>query len=103
MLKTLIRPALIVAAFAAGYCVPEAKNLTFLIRYLLLVMLYFVCLQVKLGHLKPHKSHWKILALNILIGVAAWGACLLSGQTVLSDAAAKIEAAIENEKFIFGE
>lgn len=87
MLKTLIRPALIVAAFAAGYCVPEAKTLTFLIRYLLLVMLYFVCLQVKPVQLKPHKSHWKILAANIVIGVVAWGGLLLSGQTVLSGAA----------------
>ncbi len=87
MLKTLIRPLLIVAAFAAGYCVPEAKNLTFLIRYLLLIMLYFVCLQVKVVHLKPRMSHWKILFMNILIGVAAWGVLLFTGCKELSDAA----------------
>lgn len=87
MLKTLIRPLLIVAAFAAGYCVPEAKNLTFLIRYLLLVMLYFVCLQVKLVHLKPRGSHWKILLANILVGCVFWGVFLLTGRVELACAA----------------
>lgn len=84
MLKTLIRPLLIVAAFAAGYCVPEARSLTFLIRYLLLAMLYFVCLQVKIVHLKPRGSHWKILLANILIGTCGWAVLLFSGYPELA-------------------
>lgn len=87
MLKTLTRPVLILLAFAAGYLVPQAAPLVFLIRYLLLVMLYFIFLQVRAKGLKPRGTHWRLLAANIGVGLAAWGVTLLTGNRALAHAA----------------
>ena len=75
MLKALIRPVMIGAAFLAGYFCPWAHSFNWMIRILLLVMLYLVCLQVKFKQLRPHLSHWKILAFNIAVPLILWPEC----------------------------
>ena len=80
MMKSLIRPLMIAVAFLAGYFCPWAHEYNWMIRILLIIMLYLVCLQVKFKQLKPHFSHWKILAFNILVPLILWGILKLCGQ-----------------------
>ncbi len=87
MLKALIRPFMIGAAFIAGYCCPWAHEFNWMIRILLLIMLYLVCLQVRFKQLKPHFSHWKILAFNIIVPLILWGILKLCGQDELAKVA----------------
>ena len=86
-MKALIRPGMILLAFAAGYLLPQAASYTFLIRYFLMVMLFLIFLQMKVTGLRPRKNHWRILAANIVIGLAAWGLVSLTGSRALAHAA----------------
>lgn len=86
-MKALIRPGMILLAFAAGYLLPQAASYTFLIRYFLMVMLFLIFLQVKVQGLRPRKTHWLILTANILIGLSFWQLASLSGSRDLAHAA----------------
>lgn len=86
-MKALIRPGLILLAFAAGYLVPQAASYTFLIRYFLMIMLFIIFLQVKVQGMRPRKNHWRILTANIAIGIIAWLLALLTGSRDLAHAA----------------
>ena len=86
-MKALIRPGLILLAFAAGYLVPQAASYTFLIRYFLMIMLFIIFLQVKVQGMRPRKNHWRILTANIAVGVIAWLLASLSGSRDLAHAA----------------
>jgi len=86
-MKSLFRPAMILLAFAAGYLIPQAGAFTFLIRYILQVMLFIIFLQVKVQGLRPKKTHWLILGANVIIGLTAWGLVSLTGSKELAHAA----------------
>ena len=86
-MKALIRPGLILLAFAAGYLIPYAATFTFLIRYFLMIMLFLIFLQVKVQGMRPRKNHWRILGANIIIGISAWLLVLLTGSRDLAHAA----------------
>jgi len=86
-MKALFRPGMILLAFAAGYFLPQAALYTFLIRYFLMIMLFLIFLQVKVQGLRPRKTHWLILAANILIGLSVWLTAFLSGSRDLAYAA----------------
>ena len=86
-MKALIRPGLILLAFAAGYFIPQAASCTFLIRYFLMVMLFLIFMQVKVQGMRPRKTHWRILIANIAIGLAVWLLASLSGSRDLAHAA----------------
>ena len=86
-MKSLFRPAMILLAFIAGYWMPQAAALTFLIRYILQIMLFLIFLQVNLLGLRPRRTHWLILAANILIGLTAWGLISIIGSRDLAQAA----------------
>lgn len=85
--KALIRPLLIIAAFICGAIFPKLGEATFVIRYFLIVMLYFIYLPLDVKTLKLHKSQFVLTGANILIGVAAWYIAGLSGDKSLADAA----------------
>ena len=51
MWKTLLRPAMIFIPLALGLFFPEAGKLNFLIRYLLMTMLFMVFLKLNLKDL----------------------------------------------------
>ena len=85
--KALIRPLLILAAFAAGAIFPKLGEATFVIRYFLIVMLYFIYLPLDIKMLRLHKSQFVLTGANILIGVAAWYLAGLTGDKALADAA----------------
>ena len=86
-MKALIRPGMILLAFAAGYLLPQAGSYTFLIRYFLMIMLFIIFLQVKVQGMRPRRNHWRILIANIAIGVIAWLLVGLTGSRDLAHAA----------------
>ena len=81
MLKNLIRPGMIFIPFVLGALFPDVGKLSFLIRWLLIVMFYMVCLQIKIRNLKPQKSfaEWakehdvELTPVNLQPGGAAYG------------------------------
>lgn len=88
MYKTLLRTGQLLGALLLGILIPQGGSLTFLVRYLLIGMLFIVFLQVKAEKMIPEKSHWKILCANLLIGLFCWGSVLaLSGDRTLALAA----------------
>ena len=87
MKNALIRPAMIVVPLVLGMFFPRLSALNFLIRPLLIAMLFMVYLQLDVKELKPRAAHWAILAANILIGVAAYLAFRLVGNRELALAA----------------
>ena len=88
MWKTLIRPAMIFVPLALGIFFPEADRLNFLIRYLLMTMLFMVFLRLDLSELKIRRSHFLLLLVNLLIGVGCFLITLyLTGNRTLAQAA----------------
>lgn len=87
MLKSLIRPAMIFAAFIAGFLIPQAASFQWLIRYILMAMLFIVFLRVRFGNLRPKKSHWRVLIANIAMGTTAWLCMLSAGSDTLAKTA----------------
>ena len=85
--KALLRPLLIVAAFICGIIFPQLGEAQFIIRYFLIVMLYFIFLPLDVKTLKLHKSQFVLTTANILIGIGAWFIAGLTGNKALADAA----------------
>ncbi len=79
MWKNLIRPAMIFVPLTLGALLPQAHVLNFLIRWMLVAMLFMVFLRLRLAELKPHWSHFKLLAANIVMGVVPYGIFKLCG------------------------
>ena len=88
MWKTLLRPAMIFVPLALGLFFPQAVELSFLIRYLLMTMLFMVFLKLDLKDLRFRPSHALLLAVNLAIGIAAyWLTDLITGNKTLAQAA----------------
>ncbi len=87
MKKALIRPAMIVVPLVLGMFFPQASCLDVLVSPLLVVMLFWVYLQLDVMDLRPRAAHWAILGANILIGVAAYLVFSLTGNRDLALAA----------------
>lgn len=88
MLKTLIRPAMIFIPLGIGMCLPQLHQYAFMLRWLLMVMLFFVFLKLDLKDLKFRRSHFLLLAANLLIGTGAFLITLYAtGNTSLAQAA----------------
>lgn len=67
-----IRTAAILFAIALGALVPSAHSLAWLIRWLIMLMLFGVFLQVKLTRASLHRSHAYLLLANLVMGFASW-------------------------------
>jgi len=87
MKNALLRPTMIVGPLALGMLFPQAAGLSFLIRWLLIGMLFLVYLQLELRDLKPCSGHWRLLVANIAVGVAAYLGFRLAGNRELALAA----------------
>lgn len=85
--KSLIRPGMIFIPFILGLACPAAHHFHWLIRWLLIGMLYLVCLQLEVRQFKPTPPHWKILAANILMGVVPFLLLSFAGSRELALAA----------------
>lgn len=55
-----------------GLFFPEAGDWKFMIRYLLMTMLFMVFLKLNVRELRVRKSHWVMLAVNVAIAVSAY-------------------------------
>ena len=72
MWKTLIRPAMIFIPLGLGVFFPGAGAYSFLIRYLLMIMLFMVFLKLDLRQLAFRRSHFLLFGANLLVGVGAY-------------------------------
>jgi BASS family bile acid:Na+ symporter len=66
---SLIRTLAIVFAFVVGYSLPELSCVSWLIRWLIIGMLYITFLGVRFGRMKPDYRHWLLVLSNILMGI----------------------------------
>ena len=86
--SSLLRPALIFLAFSAGGLLPSAAAYAWLTRYLLMTMLFLIFLRVKIERIRPRATHWRLLAANLIIALAAWLTVrFLTGSEILARAA----------------
>ncbi len=67
------RTAAILLAIVLGAFAPQAHALAWLIRWLVIAMLFLVFLQTRLSRSALHRSHFVLLVVNIALGFAAWG------------------------------
>ena len=78
---------MIVVPLVLGMFLPGLSAFKFLIRPLLIAMLFMVYLQLDVRELKPRAAHWAILGANIAIGIAAYLLVKLTGNRELALAA----------------
>jgi len=77
------RTASILTAIVLGAVWPQAHALAWLIRWLVIGMLFVVFLQTRLSREALHRSHGVLLGTNFALGFLAWGAgWLLGGRDV---------------------
>ena len=86
MTRALTRPLLILAAFALGFLCPALGAYKGAVKYLLILMLYFSCVNIRLTELRLRAAHWRILAFNLLFAVVLWGALRLTAPRTIADA-----------------
>ena len=72
MWKALSQPAKIIIPLFIGLCFPWMSRASFMVRWLLVIMLLNACLGIKFSGLKVRLYHWYLLAANLAIGVLAW-------------------------------
>ena len=72
MWKALGQPAKIIIPLFIGLCLPWMHRASFMVRWLLVIMLLNACLGIKFSGLKVRLYHWYLLAANLAIGVLAW-------------------------------
>ncbi len=82
-----VRLLLLSAAFIGGFFSPWAAHFSWLIRYIIIVLMFFSMLQMRFHRNAIRKEHWKIFAANLLIGLGGWGLFRLAGQPELAAAA----------------
>lgn len=78
---------MIAGPLVLGMFFPQLSRFGFLIRPLLMAMLFMVYLQLELRELKPRAAHWVILAANVAVGIVAYLAFRLTGNRELALAA----------------
>lgn len=73
MLKTLLRPAMIVVPLFIGFFFPAAGKLAYapynVVRISLFFMIFMAALGIRISDLRPCREHWKLLTANILLGL----------------------------------
>ena len=77
------RTAAILSAITLGALLPQAHVLAWAIRWLVMTMLFLVFLQTRLSRSALRRSHFVLLAANLVSGFVGWGAgWLLGGREV---------------------
>lgn len=97
MWKVLIRPAMIFIPFVLGILLQSIFRFSWnlngveisvwFIRIALMLMFFQICVQINLSRLKPRKEHFKILLINILMGIVPYFILKESGYETLALAA----------------
>jgi BASS family bile acid:Na+ symporter len=79
----LTRTAALLAAILLGMAVPQAHIFSWLIRWLIVAMLFIVFLQTRVTRSAWHRTHAYLLVANIALGFVAWLAGgLIGGRDV---------------------
>ena len=86
-MKSQIKTFALFGAFAAGFACPQAAALSFLIRYLIALMMFCSLLKMRSSRRPLRREHWYILAANLVIGMGSWAVLYFSGYPVLAEAA----------------
>ena len=68
-----LRTAAIIVAFVFGALIPQAEAGAWLIRWLIMGMLFLVFLQTKLSREALRPSHGMLLTINLVMGFVGWG------------------------------
>ena len=68
-----LRTAALLLSLIVGALIPQAQAAAWLIRWLIMGMLFLVFLQTRLSREALHRSHGWLLAVNIAMGFVAWG------------------------------
>lgn len=71
-MSKILRPFLLIAAFAVGLGIPQIHVLAPLIPWFIRFMLFMLFLGMDFRGMRFRRSHAAILALNLAIGVGAW-------------------------------
>lgn len=87
MTAALLRTFAIVLAFACGFFLPCLHSMDWLIRWLIVGMLFTTFLGVRLTKLKPTGKHYLLIAANLAIGLIAYTIFHLAGHENLAIAA----------------
>jgi BASS family bile acid:Na+ symporter len=66
------RTAAILLALVFGALLPQAQAAIGIVRWLVIFMLFLVFLQTRVSRSALHRSHWVLLAANLLIGFGAF-------------------------------
>ena len=82
-----LRTSAMIAAFVLGYLCPWASALNGLIRWLIVIMMFLVFLQVRVSWRTLRLGHLNILLANIGIGMGSWFLCRIFGSSELAMAA----------------
>ena len=86
-MKSQIKTFALFGAFAAGFCCPQAAALSFLIRYLIALMMFCSLLKMRASRRPLRKEHWQILAANLILGMGSWAILYHAGYPALAEAA----------------
>lgn len=68
-----LRTAALLASFIVGAFIPQAEAVAWLIRWLIMTMLFLVFLQTRMSREALEKSHGVLLAANLVMGFVGWG------------------------------
>ena len=85
--KALLRPLLILAAFAVGSAMPQLSCFRGAMRYILMLMLFFIFSKLDFAELRPRKQHLYLLLANLLLPLAVYGGFMVLGMRDLALAA----------------
>ena len=86
-MKSQIKTFALFGAFAAGFCCPQAAALSFLIRYLIALMMFCSLLKMRASRRPLRKEHGLILAANLVLGMGSWAFLYYTGHPILAEAA----------------
>jgi BASS family bile acid:Na+ symporter len=68
-----LRTAALLLVFLVGAFIPQAQAAAWMIRWLIMGMLFLVFLQTRLSHKVLRPSHGMLLAANLAMGFVGWG------------------------------
>lgn len=85
--KALLRPLLILAAFAVGSAMPQLSCFRGAMRYILMLMLFFIFSKLDFAELRPRKQHLYLLLANLLLPLAVYAGFMVLGMRDLALAA----------------
>ena len=86
-MRSQIRTVALFGVFAAGFLCPQAAVLKFLIRYLIVLMMFFSLLKLRPARRPLRREHAVIFLVNVLLGAGGWAVFFFSGCRMAAEMA----------------